>query len=89
MLFKRKNYDYEFDFEVDIDFGFWALPLSMCFIKMPRVGSLDSGFHSLLRFFCIQFSLEIWKWSHKVTDVDKSIDKINDINNRIEDLLNE
>ncbi len=78
MLIKRKNYDYELDFDFDIDFGYWALPVSICFIHMPEVGSLNSGFHTLLRIFCFQFSWEIWEWSHEVTDVDYPIGRLFD-----------
>ena len=78
MIFKRKNFDYELEFEASIDFGFWALPCSICFIHMPKVGSLDGGFCILLRIFCFQFSWEIWKWAHEVTDVNDSIEELFD-----------
>jgi len=76
MIFKGEHNDYEVSFEVGIDFGFWALPASICFIHLPYVGCLDSGFHTLLRVLCFQFSMEIWRWSHEVTDVGNSIEEL-------------
>lgn len=76
MVFKGKEHDYEFSFEINVDFGFWALPCSICFIYLPYVGTVDSGFHTMFRIFCVQFSLEIWRWSHEVTDVGNSIEDI-------------
>ncbi len=76
MVFKRKNYGIEIAFGANIDLGFWALPCSICFIKMPQVGSLDSGFHTLLHILCFQFSWEIWKWSYEITDVNDSIEEL-------------
>lgn len=76
MLIKGKNYDYELDFETSLDWGFWALPVSICFIEMPHVGSIVGGGSFLLRILCFQFSWEVWKWSHEVTDVGNSIEEL-------------
>ncbi len=74
MLIKGKNRDTEIQFEADIDLDFWSLPLSVCRIKMPQVGSLDGGWSFVLRILCFQLSWEIWKWGHEITDVGNSIE---------------
>ncbi len=76
MLIKGKDRDTAIAFEADIDLDFWSLPASICRIKMPVVGGLDGGLALILRVLCFQFSWEIWKWSHEVTDVGNSIEDL-------------
>jgi len=77
MIFKRKNYDYEIEFGGCVDFSFWALPFSICWIRI-NCCSLKYEFNLLLRFFCFQISLTTWKWNKKVTDVENSIEELFD-----------
>ncbi len=76
MLFRGKDQDFEIDFGANIDLGYWALPVSICSISTPIVGCLDGGWALILRVLCFQFSWEIWKWKHGVTDVNDSIKNI-------------
>ncbi|KKM91705.1 hypothetical protein LCGC14_1225780 [marine sediment metagenome] len=78
MLFKGKNLDYEINFEANVDLGYWALPVSICFILTPAVSCLDGGRVLILRVLCFQFSLELWEWKHEVIDVGTSIEDIID-----------
>ncbi len=78
MLIKGKDRDTEITFETCADLGFWVLPLSICFIHMPKVGSLAGGLEFILRILCFQFSWEIWKWEHEITDVENSIEELFD-----------
>ncbi len=77
MLIKGKNFDVEITFEANLDLGFWSIPLSIGVINI-RLGShqLDRGRILILRVFCFQFSWEIWKWSHEVTDIGNSIEEL-------------
>ncbi len=79
MIIKRKNRDLEIIFEANPDLGFWSIPLSIGVINITFGNLLDKGCILILRILCFQFSWEIWKWSHEVTD----------IGNSIEDLFNE
>ncbi len=76
MIFKRKNYDYEVEFDGCVDPGFWSIPLSIGGINITFGNLLDIGCILILRILCFQFSWEIWKWSHEVTDVNYSIEDI-------------
>ncbi len=74
MVFKTKKYEYDIDFGTYYDLGFWALPLSICWINIPQCHGLDKGFHILVRVLCFQFSCEMWRWDHgEVVDVNDSI----------------
>ena len=73
MLFKGKDRDLEIDFEANIDLSFWALPVSICLTSIPKVSCLNGGWALILRILCFQFSLELWKWKHEITDTGSSI----------------
>lgn len=79
MTFKRKNYDYEIEFGGCIDFSFWALPFSICWIRIDDIGCLDYEFNLLFRFLCLQVSSSVWKWDKKITDIETTT---------VEDLFN-
>jgi hypothetical protein len=78
MLIKGKNssQDTEINFEAGIDLGFWALPVSICWISKPKLYCLSGGFDILFRILCFQFSWGIWKWDHEVIDVGNSIEEL-------------
>ena len=76
MLIKGKDRDTEISFEACVGLGFWALPVSICFIRMPRAGSLNGGWSFIFHILCFQFSWEIWKWAHEVVDVGNSIEEL-------------
>lgn len=76
MLFKGKDQDIETEFEASVDLGYWALPVSICFIPTPIVGCLDGGWALILRVLCFQFSWVIWKWSHETTDTETSFEDL-------------
>ena len=79
MVFKRKNYDIEINFDANVDLSFWALPVSICFLRM-QIGSGGRVFHTLIRILCFQLSWEIWRWNWT--------DEVTDIDNSVEDLFN-
>lgn len=79
MMFKHKEFQYELECGAGIDLGFWALPLSICWIRIHKLCCLDGGFHLLFRFLCVQFSIECWKWSGGAVDVETTT---------VEDMIN-
>ena len=80
MLIKRKNYDYEIEFGGCVDSSFWALPFSICWVRMDNIRSLKYEFVLLVRFLCFQVSLDVWKWDKEWTDTECTT---------VEDMINE
>ena len=76
MIFKGKDRDIEINFEAYLDLGYWALPISICFIPTPHVSILEGGWAIILRVGCLSFSWEVWKWKHEVVDVNDSVEDI-------------